>query len=76
LIVDIIVYVHKSVQELNQKLQKSAKKFNYITPRDFLDFIRQFISIHHEKKSALEDSQFHINSGLSQLKVTEESVHQ
>ena len=74
LIVDIIVYVHKSVQELNQKLQKSAKKFNYITPRDFLDFIRQFIALHGEKKSALEDSQFHINSGLAQLKATEESV--
>lgn len=74
LIVDIIVYCHKSVQELNAKLQKSAKKFNYITPRDFLDFIRQFIALHNEKKSALEDSQFHINSGLKQLKDTEENV--
>lgn len=29
---------------------KGAKKFNYITPRDFLDFIKHFVELHGEKK--------------------------
>jgi dynein heavy chain 1 len=38
-----IVEIHKAVRDLNLKLMKAAKKFNYITPRDFLNFIKQFI---------------------------------
>ena len=74
LVTEIIVYIHNSIRELNRKLQKSAKKFNYITPRDFLDFIRHFIHLQKEKKSELEEQQFHINTGLNTLKVTEEEV--
>lgn len=71
---ELIVYVHNSVRELNKKLQKSAKKFNYITPRDYLDFIRHFVVLQREKKSELEEQQLHINSGLSKLRETEEQV--
>lgn len=37
-----IVDIHVTVRELNIKLSKSAKKFNYITPRDLLDFVNHF----------------------------------
>jgi dynein heavy chain 1 len=74
IIVEIICYVHNSVRELNNKLQKGAKKFNYITPRDYLDFIKHFGEIQHEKKSELEEQQFHINTGLTKLKETELEV--
>ena len=71
---EIIVYIHNSVRELNLKLKKAAKKFNYITPRDYLDFINHFIRIQKEKKAELEEQQFHINTGLNKLKETEEEV--
>jgi dynein heavy chain 1 len=71
---EIIVYIHNSVRELNRKLQKGAKKFNYITPRDYLDFINHFIRIQKEKKAELEEQQFHINTGLNKLKETEDEV--
>jgi dynein heavy chain 1 len=45
--------MHSTVIELNKKLAKSAKKFNYITPRDFLDFIKHFVELYREKKSLL-----------------------
>ena len=54
-LVQAIVSIHNSVRELNLQLQKSAKKFNYITPRDFLDFIKHFVEIYNEKRSKLED---------------------
>ena len=63
-IVKTIVFVHNIVLELNKKLAKAAKKFNYLTPRDFLDFIKHFIELHKEKKESLEEQQYHLNQGL------------
>lgn len=53
---------------------KSAKKFNYITPRDFLDLIKHFVELLHEKKEELEEQQYHLNVGLDKLKQTESAV--
>ena len=74
LLVNNIVQIHHSVVEINKRLAKSAKKFNYITPRDFLDFIKQFIRLHSEKKEQLEEQQYHLNVGLNKLKETEDQV--
>jgi len=76
MIVNTIVYVHNTVRDINKKLSKSAKKFNYITPRDFLDFIKHFVKLHSEKKEQLEEQQYHLNVGLGKLKETEEQVVQ
>jgi dynein heavy chain 1 len=50
---DTILNIHNSVRTLNTKLQKKAKKFNYITPRDFLDFIRHFLALKASKQAGL-----------------------
>lgn len=52
-VINTIVGIHSTVIELNRKLAKSAKKYNYITPRDFLDFIKHFVELFNEKKSML-----------------------
>lgn len=53
LLADCIVKMHVAVRDLNKKLMKSAKKFNYISPRDFLDFIRHFLSLKAAKHAEL-----------------------
>ena len=68
--------MHGTVIQLNKKLAKSAKKFNYITPRDFLDFIKHFVQLYKQKKLMLEDQQFHLNVGLDKLKQTQTQVLQ
>ena len=73
-IVNAIVNVHNSVVSTNAKLAKSAKKHNYITPRDFLDFIKHFVNLYGEKKSELEEQQLHLNIGLDKIHDTEEEV--
>ena len=73
-LVAAIVQIHRSVKEVNQKLAKAAKKFNFITPRDFLDFIKHFVELYHEKKDELQEQQLHLNTGLDKLKQTEEEV--
>jgi len=71
-----IVSFHKRVDDVNEELQKSAQKYNYITPRDFLDFINHFISILEEKRKEVLEQQQHIDGGLLKLKETEEQVAQ
>ena len=71
-----IVDVHTTVRDLNIKLSKSAKKFNYITPRDFLDFIGHFVDLTAEKRSELEELQEHLEVGITKLRNTERSVQE
>jgi len=33
----------------------SAKNYNFITPRDFLDFLNHFLHVYAEKRNNLED---------------------
>lgn len=73
-IVDLIVKIHKSVKTLNDKLQSSAKKFNYMTPRDYLDFIRHFITLTKEKRELLKEEEGHLKKGLQSIRITEETV--
>ena len=49
--VDSITSYHMIIKELNDKLQKNEKKFNYITPGDFLYFIKHFTKLQKEKKT-------------------------
>jgi dynein heavy chain 1 len=74
LLSECIVKLHIAVRDVNEKLMKSAKKFNYITPRDFLDFIKHFIELKNDKKSELVELQGHLNRGLEKLKESEDEV--
>ena len=74
LIVKSIVSIHKYVKDCNQRLMISQKKFNYITPRDFLDFINHLVDTYSSKKEELLDLQNHLNSGLNKLRSTEDEV--
>jgi dynein heavy chain 1 len=74
LLSECIVKLHLAVRDVNNKLARSAKKFNYITPRDFLDFIKHFIDLKAVKQSELVELQGHLNRGLDKLKESEEEV--
>ena len=76
LIVDSITSYHIVIKELNDKLSKNTKKFNYITPRDFLDFIKHFANLQTEKNDELNEQQQHINKGLQKIIQTEKTVNE
>lgn len=73
-LVAAVVQAHKEVKDLNQRLAKAAQKFNYITPRDFLDFIKHYVDLFEKKKAELEEQQIHLNGGLSTLAETNNGV--
>ena len=76
LVVNSITSYHMIIKELNDRLMKNAKKFNYITPRDFLDFIKHFIKLQIEKTEELNEQQVHINKGLQKIIETENTVNE
>jgi dynein heavy chain 1 len=72
---ETIVAFHERVEETNEMLQKAAMKYNFITPRDFLDFVNHFLIILDEKREEVLESKGHIEGGLQKLRETEEQVN-
>ncbi|CAB4481707.1 unnamed protein product [Rhizophagus irregularis] len=75
-IVNAFVYVHQSLYDINAKLSKRQGRYNYVTPRHYLDFINHYVRLFNEKREDLEEQQRHLNVGLDKLKETVETVEE
>lgn len=73
-LVGSIVQFHHAVLLHMRRLQKRHMKYNHISPRDYLEFIRHFVSLYSEKRAQLEDQQLHLNVGVQKLQATHEQV--
>ena len=69
-IANAFVFAHKSMRETTSRLAKREGRQTYVTPRHYLDFIAQYVTLFQEKRRDLEDEQLHVNIGLSKLKET------
>ncbi|KAI9204677.1 dynein heavy chain [Polychytrium aggregatum] len=69
-VVNAFVFVHQSLYEINLKLSKRQGRYNYVTPRHYLDFISHYVRLFHEKREDLEEQQRHLNVGLDKLRDT------
>jgi dynein heavy chain 1 len=69
-IVNAFVFVHQSLYDINAKLSKRQGRYNYVTPRHYLDFINHYVRLFNEKREDLEEQQRHLNVGLDKLKET------
>lgn len=68
-LVNAIVSVHLSVVEKSLSLSRD-NIFYKVSPGDFLDYLRHFITIFNEKSEELQDQQRHFNVGLDKLRDT------
>ncbi|KAF2764978.1 hypothetical protein EJ03DRAFT_331373 [Teratosphaeria nubilosa] len=73
-VVNSMVHVHHSLRYFNDRLQRQQSKTTYLTPRQFLDFVAQFVKLFGEKRDDLEEQQRHLNVGLDKLRETVEKV--
>lgn len=73
-IVNTMVYIHRSLHRFNTRWQKQQMSATFLTPRHFLDFVAQFIKLYNEKREDLEEQQRHLNTGLEKLRTTVEKV--
>ncbi|RDB29164.1 Cytoplasmic dynein 1 heavy chain 1 [Hypsizygus marmoreus] len=75
-IVNALVYVHSSLHQINQRLSRRQGRYNYVTPRHYLDFINHYVRLYTEKRDELEEQQRHLHVGLDKLKDTVTQVEQ
>ncbi|EAT84014.2 hypothetical protein SNOG_08846 [Parastagonospora nodorum SN15] len=73
-VVNAMVAVHHSLRSKNEKLQKTQNRKMYLTPRHFLDFVAQYVTLYSEKREDLEEQQRHLNVGLEKLHETFDKV--
>ena len=73
-VVNGMVHVHHSLRHFNQRLHRQQNKTTYLTPRQFLDFVAQFVKLFNEKRDDLEEQQRHLNVGLDKLRETVDKV--
>ena len=69
-ILSSFVFVHQSLHQTNKILSKRNRQVVPITPRHYLDFVYQFVSLYNEKKSEIEEQQQHLSNGLQKIKET------
>ncbi|KAL5535276.1 DYN1_2 [Sanghuangporus sanghuang] len=75
-IVNALVYVHQSLYQINKKLSRRQGRYNYVTPRHYLDFISHYVRLYNEKRDELEEQQRHLHVGLDKLKDTVTQVEE
>ncbi|KAK4618664.1 Dynein heavy chain, cytoplasmic [Fulvia fulva] len=73
-VVNSMVHVHHSLRSFNDRLKRQQNKTTFLTPRQFLDFVAQFVKLFNEKRDDLEEQQRHLNVGLDKLRETVDKV--
>ncbi|KAF8238396.1 dynein heavy chain protein 1 [Tricholoma matsutake] len=75
-VVNALVYVHSSLHQINQRLSRRQGRYNYVTPRHYLDFINHYVRLYTEKRDELEEQQRHLHVGLDKLRDTVTQVEE
>ncbi|KAI0793334.1 dynein heavy chain [Abortiporus biennis] len=75
-VVNGLVYVHQSLHQINQRLSRRQGRYNYVTPRHYLDFINHYVRLYNEKRDELEEQQRHLHVGLDKLRDTVTQVEE
>ncbi len=75
-VVAALVDMHKVTKEMADECASSSSSTTrtYLSPRDYLALIQNFVSCVNEQREKVEDEQLHVNAGLSKLKQTQENV--
>lgn len=73
-IVEHMVYVHNKIQEYSKKYYDELKRYNYVTPKNYLDFIYNYKNGLEEKKIELMKMKDRLRGGLAKLIEASEEV--
>lgn len=69
-----MVRIHRLVRSAAESNGKRTGRRHFVSPRDYLDFIKHFQKLYASKRAQLEDQQLHLNVGLDRLRQTEDEV--
>ncbi|XP_063777851.1 dynein axonemal heavy chain 11 isoform X2 [Pseudophryne corroboree] len=69
-----MAYVHTSVNEISTKYYQNEKRYNYTTPKSFLEQITLYKNLLDRKRKELSQKMEHLQNGLQKLKTTASQV--
>ena len=73
-VVNMVVYMHRSVQSLSDKYRQELRRYFYVTPTSYLELINTVRLLVAEKRSQISSSRQRYLVGLQQLEKTAEAV--
>jgi dynein heavy chain 1 len=77
-VVAALVDLHLIAKETAEDFasQPSSTNRTFLSPRDYLTLIQNFVSCLNKRRSEIEDEQLHVNAGLSKLEQTHQNVEE
>lgn len=69
-----MAYVHTSVNQASEKYQCNEKRYNYTTPRSFLQQISLYRNLLEKSRAQLQHKMNRLDSGLQKLQTTAAQV--
>ena len=69
-IVDVGMFVHAAAQDVFQLLKRNGNSSAYITPKNYLDFVKCVVLLLEQKRDESNERQNHLIVGLDRLKET------
>ncbi|XP_032374898.1 dynein heavy chain 11, axonemal isoform X1 [Etheostoma spectabile] len=69
-----MAYVHTSVNQASEKYQRNEKRYNYTTPKSFLQQITLYRNLLEKSRAQLQHKMNRLNSGLQRLQTTAAQV--
>ena len=75
-VVAALVQLHTITKTVSEETASSASSTSrtFLSPRDYLALINNFVTCVNTQRETIEDEQLHVNAGLSKLKQTQENV--
>ena len=67
-------YVHKSVNEMSHQYLANERRYNYTTPKSFLEQITLYQNLLSKKNQELQAKIVRLENGLEKLKSTASQV--
>ncbi|XP_047669676.1 dynein axonemal heavy chain 11 [Tachysurus fulvidraco] len=71
---EFISYAHTCVNEVSVKYQQNEKRFNYTTPKSFLEFMKLYSNLLATKRRELTQKMERLENGLQKLLTTASQV--
>jgi len=71
-----LVRIHQIAKEMADETAEAASSITrtYLSPRDYLALIQNFVSCLNDRRGKVEEEQLHVNAGLDKLRQTQENV--
>lgn len=69
-----MAYVHTSVNQASEKYGRNEKRYNYTTPKSFLQQITLYKNLLEKSRAQLQHKMNRLDSGLQKLQTTAAQV--